>query len=96
MFDARFAGRWLAMHRSLAAHMPGARICAACLDDASRAIVERLRLPGVTTLTFTEVEAGDPGLAVAARERHSLPRYAEWLADLLGSLDRDLVGAEPP
>jgi glycosyltransferase involved in cell wall biosynthesis len=34
--------------------------------------------------------------AELARERHSLPRYADWLADLLGSLDPGLVVADPP
>ena len=34
--------------------------------------------------------------AELARERHSLSRYAEWLSDLLGSLDPDLVGVELP
>jgi D-inositol-3-phosphate glycosyltransferase len=34
--------------------------------------------------------------AELARERHSLPRYTEWLADLLGSLDPGLVAADQP
>ena len=69
MFDARFAARWLAMHRSLAGHVPNLRMCAACLDDDSAAIVRRLGVAGVSVLTLGEVEAGDPGLAAVKRTR---------------------------
>ena len=68
-FDSRFVARWLAMHRSLAEFVPNLRMCAVCLDDASRAIVGRLRLPGVSVLMLAEVEAGDPELTAAKGTR---------------------------
>lgn len=74
IFDARFAARWLAMHRSLAAHVPGMRMCVLCLDDVSGSMVERLGVPGVSVLTLAELEARDPEL-VAAKDTRAPREY---------------------
>ena len=90
--DARFAGRWLAMHRSLARYVPNLRMSAVCLDDEARAILERLRLPGVTILTLPELEAHDPELVAARASRTA----REYISAMRPSILLRLVEDERP
>jgi hypothetical protein len=62
LFDVRYLARGLALYHSLVRCDSPFEFWVLCLDTESRAVLERLALPGVQTLALFELEAAEPAL----------------------------------
>lgn len=56
LFDQRYLLQGLALHASLRRHAPGSMLWIVCMDAPVQDALERLALPGVTTLPLSEIE----------------------------------------
>ena len=74
-FDVNYLPRARVLHASLQAHCPSFHLHALCLDEASYARVEALKLPHVTAITLAEFEAAHPALEAAKASRSRLEYY---------------------
>lgn len=109
-FDRNYLVRGLALIRSFQEQSEGDwELFVICMDDETRAILERLALPRVTPLSIDQVEAADPELAAAKNDRTRVeylwtttPAIILWLLenhpaiDLLTYLDADLYFYSSP
>jgi hypothetical protein len=81
-FDSNYLLRGVAMYRSLKRHAPDAELWVLCLDGAVRAELERAGLDGMRLVPLEELEAADPELAAARRDRSLVEYYftctASW------------------
>ena len=106
-FNQNYLLKGLAMHASLIAHEPSAKLWILCMDDYTKDIIDRMRLAGVTTITLAEFE--DKELKIAKGNRSlveyywtctpSLPRYIlkkNPQIDLVTYLDADLYFYSSP
>src|SRR4051794_12709898 len=63
LFDANYLPRGLALYRSLERHCERFRLRVFCMDDATKAILDRLALPHLVPIAIGELEARDRVLA---------------------------------
>jgi len=63
LFDSNYLPRGLVLYRSLAEHCPDFRLRAFCMDDRTKAILDRLELPNLIPIALEELEAHDRELA---------------------------------
>lgn len=74
-FDKGYLVRAIALHESLMRHeRKPFTLFAVCLDELTRILVDRLKLPGVVTVPLHEIESGDEPLR-QARLNRSLVEY---------------------
>jgi SAM-dependent methyltransferase len=62
LFDVNYLPRGLVLYESLAAVFPPFRLRVFCMDDATKAVLDRLSLPRMTVIGLDELEAHDPAL----------------------------------
>ena len=80
LFDANYLVKGLVMLRSLVAHAPEARIYVLCLDEQTRALLDRINMPGIVRISLAEVE--DEAL-LAAKPGRSRAEYCWTLSPCL-------------
>jgi hypothetical protein len=73
-FDARYLGKGLSLHASLAEHCPAFRLWALCMDQATEDALVRLNLPNLIPIGLEEFEKDDKALR-SAKENRSLVEY---------------------
>ncbi len=74
-FDKNYLVKALALMESLSAHEKNPYVLyAICLDEISRVMLEKLKVPNVVTVSLHQIEERNPALA-AARETRSLVEY---------------------
>jgi O-antigen biosynthesis protein len=75
-FDKGYLVRAIALHASLQRHEQSPfTLYAVCLDELTRILVERLRLPGVVAIPLHEIEAADEPLRKARSNRSQVEYY---------------------
>jgi len=74
-FDSRYLLKGLALARSLARTSPGFSLTVLCLDDLAKRTLDRLAVPGVSTLALAELEAATPALLAAKANRTRVEYY---------------------
>jgi hypothetical protein len=82
-FDHRYFARGLALHESLLAHCPGARLWVLCLSDECFSALTRLALPGLVPVRLADFEAGNAALAAAKANRSTIEYYFTCTPSLL-------------
>lgn len=94
LFDRNYLFKGVTMLRSLVQHSPGACIRVLCLDEVTALILERLEIPGVSTLKPADVETAD---VLAIKPGRSVAEYCWTLSSVLtwhlmqGNPDIDLI-----
>jgi hypothetical protein len=91
VFDRHYAARGLALYRSLERHAGDFRLYAVCLDDESKALLDRIDAERLVTVGIDEVERADPELA-RVRSARTAVEYA-WTA--VPAVCRFLLEREP-
>jgi len=91
LFDSNYLVKAVAMHRSLLATGADVHLTAFCFDDDAKRIVDRLRLPRLSTVALGELEAFDPQLAGVKADR--TPTEYCWTAT--PALPRYVLGTRP-
>lgn len=94
-FDFDYLFKGLALHRSLARHAPGAVLWALCLDETTERALERLALPGLRALPLAALEASEPRLLEAKRDRSRVEYYFTCTSALLWHVLTRVSPAEP-
>jgi len=75
-FDKGYLVRAIALHASLSKHESQPfTLYAVCLDELTRILLERLQLPGVSTIPLHEIENGDNELRKARLNRNLVEYY---------------------
>ena len=69
LFDANYLFKAVAMHRSLLRHCQSFHLTAFCFDDLASETIDRLELPGISTVSLAELEAHDSELASVKQDR---------------------------
>jgi hypothetical protein len=82
-FDHRYFDRGMAMHESLLAHCPDARLFVLCLSDQCFDALERLGLPSIVPIRLETFEAGNERLAAAKANRSLIEYYFTCTASLM-------------
>jgi hypothetical protein len=108
-FDSGYLSRGLALIQSLRVNGDDSPLWVLCLDDAAKTYLDAERLPGVFTLTMSDVEAAEPLLAPlrASRSRMeyiftSTPLLMRWVMNqhdegtVVIYLDSDLYFFDSP
>lgn len=80
LFDSNYLLKGVAMLRSLKQHCPDAHVYVLCMDQQTRDLLERLRLPDVAYLSLAEVE--DEAL-LAIKPTRSVAEYCWTLSPCL-------------
>ncbi len=80
LFDSNYLLKGVAMLRSLKQHCPDAHVDVLCMDQLTRDLLERLRLPDVACLSLAEVE--DEAL-LAVKPTRSVAEYCWTLSPCL-------------
>jgi hypothetical protein len=78
LFDAHYLARALVLYRSLEDTGADFRLRAFCMDAESKELLDRLRLPGLTTIGLDALEAAQPGLPAVKGTRSRTEYY--WTA----------------
>jgi SAM-dependent methyltransferase len=78
LFDVNYLPRGLVLYRSLERHCPDFRLRVFCMDARTKEILDRLRLPRLTTIGLHELEAHDTEL-VAVKPTRTQVEYC-WTA----------------
>jgi hypothetical protein len=90
LFDANYLARGLALYESLRRHEPEATLWVFCMDEPTKAVLDRLELPKLRAISLSELEEHDPALR-GVKEDRTLLEYC-WTATpsvLLYCLDRE-------
>jgi hypothetical protein len=108
-FDHRYFARGMALHESLMAHCPGARLWVLCLSAECHAALVKLAPPGVVPVALPAFEAGNAALAAAKTNRSIVeyyftctPSLMEWVlgqdagVETITYLDSDLFFFSDP
>ena len=74
-FDRDYLPRGLALYRSLQQHCRAFRLWVLCLDGECHQILNQLRLPELRLIALEELEAADPKLLEAKRNRSRIEYY---------------------
>lgn len=74
-FDRDYLPRGLALYRSLQQHCPAFRLWVLCLDRDCLQALEQLRPPELRPVALEELEAADPKLLEAKRNRSRIEYY---------------------
>lgn len=74
-FDSAYFSRGLALYHSMKAHCAPFRLFVLCLDEACFMKILSMRLPEVVLLKLTDLEAFDPALAEAKKDRSRIEYY---------------------
>jgi hypothetical protein len=69
LFDSNYVFKAVAMHESLARHHDDFRLTAFCFDDRAQALIDRLELRGVETVSLPELETFDKELLSTKGDR---------------------------
>jgi hypothetical protein len=69
LFDVNYLPRGLALHASLRAVDPQARLRVFCMDDRVHDLLEKLCLPGLIPVSLGDLERNDPELAAVKDDR---------------------------
>jgi len=102
LFDRNYLFKGVAMLRSLVRHSKEANIYVLCIDEVTGALLRKLEIPGVHTISLAEVETSE---VLAAKKNRSIAEYCWTLSsvtlwhviqsvpsvDLLTYLDADLM-----
>lgn len=91
LFDTRYLARALTLYRSLERHDPDFVLHAACMDESSLELLERLALPRLEVLPISELEAADRELEAARSSRSSY----EYCWTCTPAVCRHLLAREP-
>jgi hypothetical protein len=94
LFDSNYLPRGLALHASLRAVEPRARLRIFCMDDRTYDVLGRLELPGLELVPLGELELHDPQLAAVKGDRSPVeycwtatPSIARYCLDREPDLD---------
>jgi hypothetical protein len=82
-FDHRYFDRGMAMHETLLAHCPEARLFVLCLSDQCFDALSSLALPSIVPIRLADFEAGNERLAAAKANRSLVEYYFTCTASLL-------------
>lgn len=74
-FDKGYAPRGLALHRSLLRHAGDFHLWVLCLDEATHALLKKLRLKHVTPVSLSQLEQHDPALLAVKPQRSTVEYY---------------------
>ena len=75
-FDSRYLRLGLTMYRSIVAHSTQPFcLWVLCLDEVTEQILSELRLPGLRTVSLSQLEKDDDGLAAARGSRSTVEYY---------------------
>src|SRR6186997_1456649 len=69
LFDVNYLPRALALHASLRAVEPRARLRAFCMDERTHRVLLDLSLPGLVPVALADLERLDPELAAVKPDR---------------------------
>jgi hypothetical protein len=72
ILDFNYLPRGLVLYRSIKAVCEGFRLRVFCMDDETKSILERMRLPQLFTIGIEELERYDPGLKAVKSSRNSV------------------------
>jgi len=89
LFDRNYVDRGLALHRSLVRHCGEFRLHVLCLDAPTREALALLNLPRTELIDIAALEAGDPELARARKNRTPVEYYFTCKPVLLGHVLRE-------
>lgn len=67
--DSAYLSRLIALHRSLREVDPAVVLYVFCADDETKSILDRLAMPGMSTLALASLEEADPGLLAVRADR---------------------------
>lgn len=90
-FDSRYAAQGLALWLSLRRHDPNAMLWVLALDDATTTAIRALKEPNLRAVPLAELEAADPGLAIARGNRS----WVEYVFTLSPCWPRHLLAQDP-
>jgi hypothetical protein len=94
-FDSNYLFKGLALHRSLARHAPGSELWVLCLDERVQLALQRLALPGLRVLPLAALEAAEPRLLEAKRDRSAVEYYFTCTPALVSHLMTREAPGEP-
>src|SRR5215211_433260 len=69
LFDSNYAFKAIAMHGSLVEHCPDFHLTAFCFDDKAKRLIDKLKLPRMSTVGLAELEAFDAELLSVKHDR---------------------------
>ena len=69
LFDSNYVFKALAMYRSLERSCPSFRLTAFCFDEGARELIDRLGLPGMETVSLSDLEDFDAELVAVKSDR---------------------------
>jgi hypothetical protein len=91
LFDANYLPRGLVLYESLRRACAHFRLRVLCMDEQTKRVLDGLRLPGLATISLSEIEAHDAGLH-AVKSHRSAVEYC-WTAT--PALCRFILDREP-
>jgi hypothetical protein len=83
-FDHRYLSLGLALHASMRRHCQPFRLWVLCLTEECHAALSKLALPDVVPLRLETLEAHDPELLAAKRDRQTIEYYFTCTPSLIG------------
>jgi hypothetical protein len=91
LFDVNYLPRGLALHASLLAVEPRARLRVFCMDERTQGVLDELALPGLVVVGLGDLEGMDPELAAVKAGRN----HVEYCWTATPSVLRYCLLAEP-
>lgn len=80
LFDSNYLIKGVAMLRSLRHYCPGAAVHVLCMDEQAKTILDKLALPGVTTISLPDVETEE---ILAVKPTRGVAEYCWTLSPCL-------------